>query len=97
MFVSERDDKPAWIEAGRAYQRFALQAAALDIRTAFINQPIEVQTLRTRFDALVGLDSQHAQLAIRFGHGEVAPYSVRRPIDDVIETDTDVPELEVTP
>ena len=97
VFATAGDDKPAWIEAGRAYQRFALQAAALDIRTAFINQPIEVQTLRTRFDALVGLDSQHAQLAIRFGHGEVAPYSVRRPIDDVIETDPDVPEQAVTP
>lgn len=84
VFVTPRNDKSAWIEAGRTYQRFALQAAALDIRTAFINQPIEVQPLRDRFEALLELDGEHAQLAVRFGHGELAPYSLRRPIDDVI-------------
>ncbi len=86
VFVAEHDDKPAWIETGRAYQRFALQATALDIRTAFINQPIEVPSLRPRFETLLGLDGDHAQLAVRFGHGELAPYSLRRPIDDVIDT-----------
>lgn len=84
VFVTRHDDKPAWIEAGRSYQRFALQAAALDIRAAFINQPIEVQSLRNRFEALLELDGEHTQLAVRFGHGELAPYSLRRPIDDVI-------------
>lgn len=86
VFVTEHDDKPAWIETGRAYQRFALQATALDIRTAFINQPIEVPSLRSRFDTLLSLDGEHAQLAVRFGHGELAPYSLRRPIDEVIDT-----------
>ncbi len=88
VFVAELDDPPTWIEVGRAYQRFALQAASLDIRTAFINQPIEVQSLRTRFDALVGLDGERAQLAVRFGHGPLAPFSLRRPIDDVIDGST---------
>jgi hypothetical protein len=86
VFVAEHDDKPTWIETGRAYQRFALQAAALDIRTAFINQPIEVPSLRGRIERLLGLDGEHAQLAVRFGHGELAPYSLRRPIDEVIDT-----------
>lgn len=86
VFVAEHDDKPTWIETGRAYQRFALQAAALDIRTAFINQPIEVRSLRGPFETLIGLHGEHAQLAVRFGHGELAPYSLRRPIDEVIDT-----------
>ncbi len=58
VFVAEHDDKPSWIETGRAYQRFALQAAALDIRTAFINQPIEVRALREPFEKLLGLDGR---------------------------------------
>ena len=91
VFATETDDKLAWIEAGRAYQRFALQAAAFDIRTAFINQPIEVRALRAKFDAVVGLDGEHAQLALRFGHGELAPYSLRRPIDEVLDTTPDHP------
>lgn len=85
VFVADRDDKPAWIESGRVYQRFALQAAALEIRTAFINQPIEVPTLRGPLETLLGLDGERAQLAVRFGHGELAPYSLRRPIDEVID------------
>jgi hypothetical protein len=85
VFVADRDDKPAWIETGRAYQRFALQAAALEIRTAFINQPIEVTSLRGSLETLLGLDGERAQLVVRFGHGDLAPYSLRRPIDDVID------------
>ncbi len=86
VFVAEHDDKPTWIETGRACQRFALQATALDIRTAFINQPIEVPSLRSGIERLLGLDGEHAQLAVRFGHGELAPYSLRRPIDEVTST-----------
>jgi nitroreductase len=85
VFVADRNDKPAWIETGRAFQRFALQAAALQIRTAFINQPIEVPTLRGSLEMLLGLDGEHPQLAVRFGHGELAAYSLRRSIDEVID------------
>jgi hypothetical protein len=83
VFVSSRDDKAAWVEAGRAYERFALQAASFSVRTAFINQPIEVRPLRPQFESWLGLDGEHAQLIVRFGHGPMAPYSLRRPIDDV--------------
>jgi hypothetical protein len=85
VFVADRDDKPAWIETGRACQRFALQAAARDVGIAFINQPVEVPTLRAPLERLLGLDSEHAQLVVRFGHGELSPYSLRRPIAEVID------------
>jgi hypothetical protein len=84
VFVSRYDDKAAWVEAGRAYERFALQATALNIRTAFINQPIEVRPLRPHFESWLNLSGEHALLMLRFGHGPTAPFSLRRPIDDVI-------------
>jgi len=87
VFVSRGDDKAAWVEAGRAYERFALTATALDIRTAFINQPIEVDPLRQQFESWLNLNGEHAELAVRFGHGPVAPFSLRRPIDEVIVED----------
>jgi len=87
VFVSSRDDRAAWVEAGRAYERFALQATALDIRTAFINQPLEVRALRAQFESWLKLDGEHALLMVRFGHGPTAPFSLRRPIDDVIIAD----------
>ena len=84
VFVSGDDDKAAWIDVGRAYERFALQATALEIRTAFINQPIEVRELRPAFESWLGLEGEHALLMVRFGHGPTAPFSLRRPVDEVI-------------
>jgi hypothetical protein len=84
VFVSCQDDRAAWVEAGRAYERFALQATALNIRTAFINQPIEVRPLRPQFESWLNLRGEHALLMARFGHGPEAPFSLRRPVDDVI-------------
>jgi hypothetical protein len=83
VFLTETDTRPAWVAAGRAYERFALRADLLDIRSAFINQPIEVPHLRTELGSLLGV-SQHAQLMIRFGQGPRAAYSLRRSVDDVI-------------
>lgn len=87
VFVSTRNDKAAWVEVGRSCERFALQATALNIRTAFINQPIEVQSLHPQFESWLNLNQEHALLMMRFGHGPTAPFSLRRPIDDVIIED----------
>jgi hypothetical protein len=82
-FVASEDTKASWIEAGRCYERFALQADLLGIRTAHVNQPIEVHDLRPRLEHLLGTTGS-AQLLIRFGYADYAPYSLRRPVDDVI-------------
>ena len=87
VVVSSHDDKAAWVEAGRAYERFALQATALNVRTAFINQPIEVRQLRPQFESWLNIMGEHALLMLRFGHGPMAPFSLRCPIDDVILVD----------
>lgn len=39
VFVSEASDKAHWVEAGRCYERFALQATALGIRNALLIDP----------------------------------------------------------
>jgi hypothetical protein len=86
VLVAAREDKAAWVEVGRAYERLALQAAALDIRSAFINQPIEVRSLRPQFESWLGLDGEHALLMVRIGRAPLAPFSLRRPLEDVIIT-----------
>jgi hypothetical protein len=85
-FVGARDDKANWVAAGRAYQRFALQATALNIRNAFINQPIEVRSLRPQLHAWLGIPQQHVHLIARYGTGPITPHSLRRPVEDVIIT-----------
>jgi hypothetical protein len=84
VFVAARQDKAAWVECGRACERFALQAAALDIRSAFVNQPIEVGPLRAQFESWLGLDGEHALLVVRMGRAALAPFSLRRPPEEVM-------------
>jgi len=64
-----------WVEVGRCYERFALQATVLGIRKAFLNRPVEVAALRTAFAASLGLTGQRPDLVVRFGRGPVLPRS----------------------
>jgi Nitroreductase family len=84
IFVGPKDDKASWIEVGRAYERFALQATALGVRTAHLNQPVEVPRLRSAFASFLGIAGQRPDLVIRFGHGPTLPPSLRRPLRAVI-------------
>jgi hypothetical protein len=84
IFVSDKSDKPHHIEAGRCYERFALQATALGIRNAFINQPVEISTLRAQFANYLGIGNKRADLVVRFGRGPEMPRSLRRPLDAVL-------------
>lgn len=84
VFVSEADDKAHWIEAGRAFERFALQAAALGVRTAHLNQPLEVPSLRPPFAEAIGVKNGRPDLVVRFGRGPEMPRSLRRPVEAVV-------------
>jgi Nitroreductase family len=84
VFVSARDDKDHWVRAGRACQRFALQATALGLKHAFINQPVEVAKLRPELASLVGLPGRRPDIVMRFGYGPTMPYSARRPVSAVV-------------
>jgi hypothetical protein len=84
VLFSEADDKPHWIEAGRFYERLALQAAALDLRTAFINQPVEVPALRSQFACFLGIGNRRPDLIVRIGRGPEMPRSLRRPVEQVL-------------
>jgi hypothetical protein len=84
VFVGQAADKMHWVDVGRCYERFALQATALDIRNAFLNQPVEVAALRPPFAAALGLRDQRPDLVVRFGRGPMLPRSLRRPVEAVL-------------
>ncbi|MDG5816405.1 hypothetical protein QA601_15015 [Chitinispirillales bacterium ANBcel5] len=84
VLVAEHNTKESWINIGRAYERIALQATNLSIRHAFINQPIEVNSLRPQFDSWLGLKNESALLMIRLGRSASVPFSLRRPVDQVL-------------
>ena len=84
VFVSEKDDITHWVEAGRCYERFALQATALGIRNAMLNQPVEVSALRPQFAAFLGVAGSRPDLVVRFGRAPKMPQSLRRPVQAVL-------------
>jgi hypothetical protein len=84
VFVAQRSDREHWMLAGRACQRFALQATALGLRHAFINQPVEVPNLRPELASMIGLPGRRPNIVMRFGYGPTLPMSMRRPVEAVI-------------
>ena len=84
VFVGAKVDRAHWVAVGRASQRFALQATALGLKHAYINQPVEVPAYWPNLASLVGMPGVRPDLVMRFGYGPLLPYSPRRPVPDVI-------------
>jgi hypothetical protein len=84
VFVGAKEDRAHWIEVGRCYERFALQATALGIRNAHVNMPIEVALVRPNFAQAMGLGGTRPDLVVRFGRGPAMPRSLRRPVQAVL-------------
>ena len=82
---TQRDDVNAWILAGQALQRVALTACRLGLQASYLNQPLQVASLRSKLQDLVG-GVGRPQLLLRFGYptGEL-PQTPRRPVEDVID------------
>lgn len=84
VFVGGRADRAHWVAIGQACQRFALQATALGLKHAYINQPVEVPALRPDLAALIGMSGRRPDIVMRFGYGPTLPYSPRRPVSAVM-------------
>jgi hypothetical protein len=84
IFIGDKADKDHWVRVGRSFQRFALQATALGIRHAMINQPVEVPTVRGQFARWLEIGNQRPDLVVRFGYAPPMPMSMRRPSSAVI-------------
>ncbi len=84
VFVSEVSDKRHWIEVGRCFERFALQATSLGLKLSFLNQPVEVSSVREQFADFLQTKGRRPDLVIRFGTGAEAPRSLRRPVEHIL-------------
>jgi hypothetical protein len=84
VLVSDTNDKAHWAAVGRACQRFGLQATALGLKYAFVNQPVEVAALRGQFASFLGVGDRRPDLVLRFGAGPDLPKSLRRPPEQVM-------------
>jgi hypothetical protein len=84
LVASESDNKVSWVRTGQVYERLALTMTSLNIKSAFLNQPIEVSSLRGQFQSAIGLGGSLPQLLVRFGYADAMPRSLRRPVQEVL-------------
>lgn len=84
VIACETDTRTAWVRTGQVYERLSLQMTALNIKSALLNQPIEVPEVRPQFQQALGLGTAPAQLLMRYGYAEALPRSLRRPVEQVL-------------
>lgn len=84
VISAHRDNPAGWFEAGRAAQRFQLEATVLGLQTAWINQPVESPASRASFARAMGLSDQRPDLVLRVGRGPQMPHSARRPVSSIL-------------
>ncbi|MBE0684541.1 MAG: Tat pathway signal protein [Anaerolineaceae bacterium] len=82
--ASENDDKSSWVRTGQVYERLTLMMTSLNIKSALLNQPIEVPDIRPQFQSAMNLGERYSQLLVRFGYAPAMPKSIRKPVEQVL-------------
>lgn len=80
VLTVDPDEPRSWFAVGRVAQRLQLVATTRGIRSSFMNQPVEVASIRRELTARLG---QRPALLLRFGRGDTLPRSYRRPVEQV--------------
>ncbi len=84
LIATSDNDPKDWILAGEALELFFLKCTELGIAVAFCNQPCEVETLSQELRAEMNINNNYPMLLMRIGYSEEMPYSMRRPLEDVM-------------
>lgn len=84
IFGTSDDSQKSWIDTGRALAHVLLHLTSCDLASSYLNQPIEVKTLRHKLKIATNMKSQ-PQILIRVGYSEhtLSP-TVRRELEDVL-------------
>lgn len=84
LIETPHDTARDWLVAGQALERVLLTACAAGLQASYLNQPIQVPSLRPRLRDLVRSDGV-PQLLLRLGYPDgTVPASARRPIDEIV-------------
>ena len=83
LIATGNDGKEAWLAAGQALERLLLNAVNAGLSASYLNQPIEVEPLRSHLRTMLGIDAV-PQLLLRIGYGPRVEHAPRRPFADVV-------------
>ncbi|MCJ7757941.1 MAG: nitroreductase family protein, partial [Gillisia sp.] len=85
IFIAKENNKEAWVNLGRSFQRVGLTATSLNINHAHINSACEEISARKKLAEVLQLNPEEQPLLIiRIGYSEKRPYSFRRPLKEVL-------------
>jgi len=85
IFIAKENNKEAWVNLGRSFQRVALTATSLNINHAHINSACEEIAARKKLAEVLQLNHEEQPLLIiRIGYSAKRPYSFRRPLEEVL-------------
>lgn len=82
---SAGDTVADWLAAGQALQKILLTAHSRGLQASYLNQPIQIESLRPELHKLVKQDG-FAQILLRLGFtDDEIEATPRRPLDEVVE------------
>lgn len=81
---TEHEEPTAWLAAGQALEHAWLGACVAGLEGSFMNQPIEVPSLRSKLRQLLGRGG-FPQLLMRMGYADPVLATPRRELDAVLE------------
>jgi hypothetical protein len=85
------DNPMDWLNAGQALQRLLLTACKAGLQASYLNQPIQVASLRPKLQSAVGALG-FPQILLRLGYPtEALDPAPRRPLSAVIEDEPELP------
>jgi hypothetical protein len=79
------DTQEDWILAGQALARLLLHACRHNVQASFLNQPVQLPTLRPQLQGLLG-NPGFPQVVMRLGYtDDRLPVTPRRPLHEVMD------------
>jgi len=85
VLATAADSHMDWLTAGQALEHTLLVAASLGVQASYLNQPLQVGSLRSQAAEILG-GGGFPQVTLRLGRPrDELPMAPRRPVDNVIE------------
>jgi len=84
VLSTDGDHPRDWLAAGQALQRILLVACRHGLQASYLNQPIQVASLRPKLQSLVGTGFPQILLRVGYPSAEIPP-TPRRALENVIE------------
>ncbi|WP_236621021.1 Acg family FMN-binding oxidoreductase [Rhodopirellula sallentina] len=82
--IGTQDDTPeAWMSTGQALAKMLLRGTSRGLSASFLNQPIEVTSLRPEIEDQCD-EKGFPQILLRWGYGREVPATPRRSVEEVL-------------